>query len=58
LNKANKVEKSWTNFKYSVNNEENKDNDELINRNNVESGQPKYKSNSKQQLFTGVRTAF
>ena len=39
LNKANKVEKSWTNFKYSVNNEENKDNDETINRNNVKSEQ-------------------
>jgi len=39
LNKANKVEKSWTNFKYSVNNEENKDNDQSINRNNVQSEQ-------------------
>jgi hypothetical protein len=33
------VEKQWTNFKYSVNNEENKDNEEDINRNIVQSEQ-------------------
>jgi hypothetical protein len=34
------VEKSWTNSKYSVNNEENhKDNDETIERNDVKSKQ-------------------
>ena len=34
------MEKSWTNSKYSVNNEENhKDNDETIKRNDVKSAQ-------------------
>jgi hypothetical protein len=33
------VEKQWTNFKYSVNNEENKDNEEDIDRNIVQSEQ-------------------
>ena len=34
------MEKSWTNSKYSVNNEENhKDNDEAIKRNDVKSAQ-------------------
>ena len=33
------MEKQWTNFKYSVNNEENKDNEEDINRNIVQSEQ-------------------
>jgi hypothetical protein len=34
------VEKSWTNSKYSVNNEENhKDNDETVKRNDVKSEQ-------------------
>ena len=39
MNKANKVEKSWTNFKYSVNNEETKYNDETIIRDNAKNGQ-------------------
>jgi len=33
------VEKSWTNFKYSVNNEETKYNDETIIRDNAKNGQ-------------------
>ena len=33
------MEKQWTNFKYSVNNEENKDNEEDIDRNIVQSEQ-------------------
>ncbi len=33
------MEKSWANFKCSVNNEENKNNDENINRNIVQSEQ-------------------